>query len=82
MTDGQKISRDRYVELWEEHIGDLIRLGWHCGKEDFERLKELQEELRGIVQRTADRRLHADVQDSPPMGEERAKAKFGQRWGI
>ena len=44
-------SRAHYIMVWEAEIKSLGTLGWSVSGEDFERVKEIQDELREIVKR-------------------------------
>ena len=66
---GEARSRAHYRMVWEEEIKRLSYLGWSVdNREDLDRLKEIQDELRGIVKRGALSVKKPDV--CPKCGEE------------
>lgn len=45
---------DEFERRWNAHIDELTGLGWNLNPDDFERVKELQSELRELVETASD----------------------------
>jgi hypothetical protein len=45
---------EEFEESWNSHIDTLTRLGWSLEEEDYEELKNLQEELKELVKKASD----------------------------
>ena len=65
---GEARSRAHYRMVWEEEVRRWNHLLWSANKEDSERIKEIQDELREIVKRGALSVKKPDV--CPKCGEE------------
>jgi predicted RNA-binding protein with EMAP domain len=48
-------SKSEYVDSWNSHIDTLTRIGFNLeDSEDYDRLQELQKELKEITEKAAD----------------------------
>ena len=56
------VEKSEYERRWNSYIDELERLNWNLHADDHERVEELQEELREIVEVAAenDRREEED----------------------
>ena len=42
-------ERERFELTWRQHINELVGLGWNLSPEDFEVLRGIMAQLRGLV---------------------------------
>lgn len=41
---------ERYEEAWKDHVDELTSIGWNLPPEDLDRLEELQDEMKDLVE--------------------------------
>lgn len=51
METQQKTSIHDYIHNWNNHINELSRLAWNLSEKDYNKLKEIQNELEILMQK-------------------------------
>jgi hypothetical protein len=54
------VSKESYEQRWNLHVNELTRLGWYLEAEDQDKLEDIREDLKVLVETAAENKERED----------------------